>query len=194
MKYRKELPEQRIKQRPDYIPPEERERQLLQYLEWLRRLEESGVVNPDQVLISPYQLGIDPNHPLLKKEGEEEVDEKQENELENRFAVALLYETPDSGIKMKHIMLDAVSNTDALGQAVQTYSTLGNLITFNVLQCSVTGSPLEMEIFEMVKDGKKIQAIKRYREETSTGLKDARDWVFDRITDWKDQGLLPSDY
>jgi len=44
---------------------------------------------------------------------------------------------------------------------------------------AATGSSatLEQEVLELLRDGRKIEAIKYYRGKTGVGLKDAKDWV-----------------
>lgn len=163
------------------------------YLEWMQKMKDQGLLKQEGLIVSPYQLGIDPADLKKLEENErgEEVDEEQEKEMENRYAVVLMYEDCDGRMVIRHMLVEAVSDTEALGQAVQTFQHVGNLVTFSVLKCSVKCSPLEMRILELLKEGKKINAIKAYREETNVGLKEAKDWVDNKAEVWREEGILP---
>lgn len=44
-------------------------------------------------------------------------------------------------------------------------------------EIGVSGQPLDDEIKALILEGKKIKAIKRYREVTGVGLKEAKDYI-----------------
>lgn len=47
----------------------------------------------------------------------------------------------------------------------------------NAAEAAVPESLVEQEVLELMRDGRKIEAIKYYRGKSGAGLKEAKDWV-----------------
>lgn len=96
------------------------------------------------------------------------------------YIVSLSY---DSDVKPKvHRAFNARSGAEALGEAILNHQDDGVLMGFwigDIEGNEYTNPDVDSEVLRFVKEGKKINAIKRYREITGLGLKEAKHAIED---------------
>ena len=95
------------------------------------------------------------------------------------FAVAVMTENIDSGMMdLKHRVFDATSREEASGMAIDYYQDRGTVIhRVSAIRVAVNGDSALAPYIDELKAGRKIQAIKLYREHTGVGLREAKDFI-----------------
>lgn len=93
------------------------------------------------------------------------------------FAVAVNLEDVESGLITLHqLSVVAESRFEAIGRTVDRYLTTGTLI--HSYQVTINDGREDIsEIIDLLLAGKKIAAIKLYREKSGLGLKEAKEAV-----------------
>jgi ribosomal protein L7/L12 len=102
------------------------------------------------------------------------------DEMKKIYAVAVNLEDLDSGlITLQQTSVAAENRFEAIGRAVDRFLSEGSLIHSYKVTIN-DGQENLSEVIDFLLEGKKIAAIKCYREMTGIGLKEAKDAV-DRI-------------
>ena len=99
---------------------------------------------------------------------------------EKSYVVATNVEDLDTGqVTLHQDCFLCVNRFEAIGRACDKWLSVGDN-SIHSFQVTVTGDMASNEIgqyLDLIEEGKKIQAIKLYREQTGVGLKEAKDAV-----------------
>jgi len=99
------------------------------------------------------------------------------------FAVAFRIEAENCKQTLYQDVFTASNKHEALGKALETFIRGGAVLEFSIRE--VTSTPrktaendgFDQEIINLVKAGRKIEAIKYYRQQTLSDLRVAKDYV-----------------
>ena len=102
--------------------------------------------------------------------------------LMKTFAVAFRIEAENCKQTLYQDVFTASNKHEALGKALETFIRGGAVLEFSIKQVdskdnSIPLSSLDNEIIKLTKLGRKIEAIKYYRQQTLSDLRTAKDYV-----------------
>lgn len=107
------------------------------------------------------------------------------------FVIAMMIEDDDSGaMTLVQDTFVGVSENEALGKALSSFKGYGsvhsykiNLVDKNVSEQNIFElEGVDSQIVEFLRQGQKIQAIKRYRELTGYGLRESKQFIDDLLS------------
>jgi len=94
----------------------------------------------------------------------------------NNYTVAVNLEDIDTGIISLHqASFIAQSRPEAIGMAVEKFQRTGNAI--HSYKVTISGTSYDSDIVDLLQRGRRIEAIKLRREQSGSGLKEAKEWT-----------------
>jgi hypothetical protein len=95
------------------------------------------------------------------------------------YAVAIMTENMNSGVMdLKHRVFDANSREEATGKGMEYYQDMGIVIhRISAIRVSIGSDSALQPYIDELHAGRKIQAIKMYRDDTGLGLRDAKEFI-----------------
>lgn len=95
------------------------------------------------------------------------------------FAVAVMTESLDNGVMdLKLKCVEAVSREEAVGMGFDIFQTHGQTIhKVSAIRVLADGDSSLSAYMDECRAGRKIYAIKMYREDTGVGLREAKDFI-----------------
>jgi hypothetical protein len=93
------------------------------------------------------------------------------------YAVAVAVESNNGAVDVKLRTVDAVSREEAIGKGYEYYNDLDLTIHKVTAIRVVAGQDADAPYIEELRNGRKIAAIKMYREDTGVGLREAKEYI-----------------